>query len=379
MPPLPRCRRFGTGVMGIMKRIYADYAATAPLCGPAKEKAVSVLREFGNPSSVHQEGRTARKIIEAARQQIAQAIGAEPEEIFFTSGGSEANSLALLQGAEFQVSPIEHTSILRHRRAKTGTVTVDRCGTVQPFTATCASVMLVNNEVGTIQPIRELAEGDGAHEGVTRLLHVDAVQAIGHIPVDVNALGADMLSMSGHKFGAPKGIGALYISKRLSRDFITPLIAGGGQEQGIRSGTENVPGIAAMGAAIQWAAEHLEEHAEHDRRLRDRLLDGISAIRGAEVTGSLSSRAPGIASFVFQGVEGGALTGALDRDGIAVSSGSACSAGRLRPSHVLLAMGYAPKLAAGSLRISIGWQTTQDEVDEIIRAVCCRVRELRGR
>lgn len=239
--------------------------------------------------------------------------------------------------------------------------------------------MLVNNEVGTIQPIRELAEGDGAHEGVTRLLHVDAVQAIGHIPVDVNALGADILSMSGHKFGAPKGIGALYISKRLSRDFITPLIAGGGQEQGIRSGTENVPGIAAMGAAIQWAAEHLEEHTEHDRRLRDRLLDGISAIRGAEVTGSLSSRAPGIASFVFRGVEGGALAGALDQDGIAVSSGSACSAGRLRPSHVLLAMGYAPELAAGSLRISIGWQTTQDEVDEIIRAVCCRVRELRGR
>ena len=362
-----------------MKRIYADYAAAAPLCDSAKEKAISVLAEFGNPSSVHQEGRSARKIIETARQQVAEAIGAGPDEIFFTSGGSEANSLAILQGTGFQVSPIEHSSVLRHRCAKSGMITVDHHGVVQPFTASCASVMLVNNEVGTIQPIRELTEGVGIHEGVTRLLHVDAVQAVGHIPVDVKALGADMLTMSGHKFGAPRGIGALYISKRLSRNFITPLLAGGGQERGIRSGTENVPGIAAMGAAIQWASEYLEEHAEHDSRLRDRLIDGICAIRGAELTGSPISRAPGIASFVFRGIEGSALVGALDEDGIAVSSGSACSVGRLKPSHVLLAMGYEPELAMGSLRISIGWKTTEEEVDSIIKAVRQRVRELRGR
>lgn len=366
-------------MMEEMKRIYADYAAAAPLCDPARKKMISLLDVFGNPSSVHREGRMAHKIVETARRQAADAIGAEPDEIFFTSGGSEANSLALAQWPEFQVSPIEHASVLRSPNARAGAIMVDRHGTIQPFTAPVASVMLVNNEVGTIQPIRELAIGDDSSEGVTRLLHIDAVQAVGHIPVDVKALRADMLSLSGHKFGAPKGVGALYISKRLNRNFTAPLIYGGGQEHGVRAGTENVLGIAAMGAAIQWAMEHLEEHAEHDRCLRDKLIDGIAAIRGVEPTGSLSHRAPGIASFVVKDVEGPALAAALDEDGIAVSSGSACAAGQLQPSHVLMAMGYESELAMCGLRISIGWQTTQDEVDGIIQAVRLRVRELRGR
>jgi len=362
-----------------MKRIYADYAASAPLCAPAKQKIISLLDAFGNPSSVHGEGRTARRIVETARRQTADAIGAEPNEIFFTSGGSEANRLALAQGTEFQVSPVEHASVLRSPNAKTGVIAVDHHGTIQPFTASCASVMLVNNEVGTIQPVRELTSGGRVHEGVTRLLHVDAVQAVGHIPVDVKALGADMLSISGHKFGGPKGVGALYISRRLNRNFVAPLIYGGGQERGVRSGTENVLGIAAMGEAVQWAAEHLEEHRYSIQPLRDKLIDGITAIRGVEATGSLTNRVPGIASFVIGGIEGHALAAALDGEGIAVSPGSACSAGQLKPSHVLLAMGYEPEAAIGSLRISIGWKTTEDEVDAVIRAVRLQVRELRGR
>lgn len=362
-----------------MKRIYADYAATAPLCEAAKKKIVSLLDTFGNPSSIHQEGQKARAVIEDAREKVAAAIHAQPKEIFFTSGGSEANAALLNQGWFFQASPVEHPSILHNPRAQTEVISVDRYGTVQPFTTPCACVMLVNNEVGTIQPLRELSAGDGQKEGVLRWLHVDAVQAVGHIPVDVDALSADTLSLSGHKFGAPKGVGALYISKRINKNLFRPLIHGGGQEQGVRSGTENVLGIAAMGEAIQWATQHLEEHQYRVQPLRDKLIDGITAIRGAELTGHPTARAPGIASFVFKDVEGPALVAALDEDGIAASSGSACSAGQLRPSHVLLAMGYTPEQAMGALRLSIGWNTTEAEVDAIIKAVRRRVRELRGR
>ena len=360
-----------------MNRIYADYAATSPLCPAARDLMVSLLGIAGNPSSPHLEGQLARDIIEKARIQVAEAIHAEPEEIFFMSGGSEANAAVLGQWTEIQASPIEHSSVLANPRAKTGRITVDHHGIVQPFTAPCACVMLVNNEVGTIQPIEDLAAGDGHNEGVTRWLHVDAVQAVGHIPVDVQALGADTLALSGHKFGAPQGVGVLYISKRINRNFFRPLIPGGGQERGVRSGTENGLGIAAMGAAIQWASQHMEEHRCHIQPLRDKLIDGLTAIRGAELTGHCTRRAPGIASFVFSGIEGAALVGALNEDGIAASAGSACSAGKLRPSHVLLAMGYTPEQAIGALRLSIGWNTTEAEVDAVIRAVRRRVRELR--
>lgn len=362
-----------------MKRIYADYAATTPLCKPAREKIISMLDTFGNPSSVHEFGAEARDALDKAREQVAAAINAEPEEIVFTSGGTESNNLALRQLVGGLVSPIEHPSVLYNPFVHAGKIKVDKEGTIQPFTAACASVMLVNNEVGTVQPVKELATGDEVQEGVTHVLHVDGVQAVGHIPVDVKALGCDMLSISGHKFGGPKGAGALYISKRANRKMVRPLLWGGGQEFGMRSGTENVPGIAAMGEAITWAEEHLEEHAEHDRRLRDKLIDGITAVRGVELTGHSTNRAPGIASFVVKGVEGTALVGALAADGIAVSAGSACHAGKLEPSHVLLAMGYEPELAMGALRISIGWNTTESDVEEIIQCVRQRIRELRGR
>ncbi len=362
-----------------MKRIYADYAATTPLCSSARDKIVSLFDLFGNPSSAHQEGREARKVIENARRQVAQAIGAEPEEIFFTSGGSEANATVLNQSLVFQASPIEHASVIHNPKAQTGMITVDRQGTVQPFTAGCACVMLVNNEVGSIQPIRSLAAGNKAQDSVTSWLHVDAIQAVGHIPVDVKELGADTLSLSGHKFGAPKGVGALYISNRVGREFFKPLISGGGQEYGVRSGTENVLGIAAMGASIRWATQHVEEYQDHVRPLRDKLIDGITAIRGAELTGHPTERAPGIASFAIKDVEGQALVAALDEDGIAVSAGSACSTGHLTPSHVLLAMGYEPEQAMSALRISVGWNTSEDDVDTIILAVRRRVQELRGR
>lgn len=362
-----------------MNRIYADYAATTPLCQPAREKIISLLDTFGNPSSVHEFGSEARDAINKAREQVAEAINAEPEEIFFTSGGSEANATVLRQGWKFHASPIEHPSILNNRSAETGMIQVDHHGIIQPFFSDCACVMLVNNEVGTIQPIKGLTQESEKGDGVTRWLHVDAVQVVGHIPVDVKELGVDTLSLSGHKFGGPKGVGALYISKRINRSFFKPLIPGGGQEGGVRSGTENLPGIAAMGEAIAWAVEHLEEHAEHDRKLRDKLIDGIAAVRGVELTGHPTDRAPGIASFVVKDVEGTALVGALAEDGIAVSAGSACHAGKLEPSHVLLAMGYEPELAMGALRISIGWGTTDSDVEEIIRCVRQRIRELRGR
>lgn len=353
------------------KRIYADYAATAPLCSAAKRKIISLLDLFGNPSSAHQEGRTAQMIIEKARRQIAKAIRAEPEEIFFTSGGSEANSLAM-SWEKTRVSPIEHASVIQNPCAQTGTITVDHHGTIQPFTAQRVALMLVNNEVGTVQPIRQLMADNKTHDvrnDVTSWLHVDAVQAVGHIPVDVKALGADTLSLSGHKFGAPKGVGALYIAKQAQHDHMLPLIWGGGQERGIRSGTENVLGIASMGEAIAWAVENMDEYQYHSQRLRDKLIDGIAAIRGAELTGHPTNRAPGIASFVFNDVEGHALAAALDEDGIAVSAGPACHSGSLKPSHVLLAMGYAPKRALGALRISIGWGTSENDVDKRIVAV----------
>lgn len=361
------------------QRIYADYAATTPMCEAAKEKMISLLDTFGNPSSTHKEGQKAWEVMEMARRQVAKAINAEPEEIFFTSGGSEANAAVLRQGWKFPASPIEHPSILKNQAVQTGIIQVDHHGTVQPFTAPCACIMLVNNEVGTIQPIKELGSGGEENDGVTRWLHVDAVQGVGHIPVDVKGLCVDTLSLSGHKFGAPKGVGALYISKRINRSFFKSLIPGGGQEGGIRSGTENVLGIAAMGAAIEWAAEHMEEHRYHVQPLRDKLIDGIAAIRGAELTGHPTNRASGIASFIFSGVEGQALVGALDEDGIAASAGSACAAGHLTPSHVLLAMGYTEGQAMGALRLSIGWNTTEAEVDTIIQTVRRLVRKLRGR
>lgn len=360
-------------------KIYADYAATTPLCQLAREKLISMLNTFGNPSSVHEFGTHARDALDQAREQVAAAINAQPEEIVFTSGGTESNNLALRQLIAGQVSPIEHPSVLYNPFIHSDLIRVDKEGKIQPFTAACASIMLVNNEVGTVEPVKELAAGDEAHKGVSHVLHVDAVQAVGHIPVDVEDLGCDMLSLSGHKFGGPKGVGALYISKRANRKMVQPMLWGGGQEAGMRSGTENVPGIAAMAEAIGWAVSHLEEHAEHDRKLRDKLIDGIAAVRGVELTGHPTDRTPGIASFVVKGVEGTALVGALSQDGIAASPGSACHAGKLEPSHVLLAMGYEPELAMGALRISIGWGTTENDVEEIIRAARVRIRELRGR
>jgi len=364
----------------VLKRIYADYAATTPLCDPARKTIMALFDTYANPSAGYQGAFLARNIIDRARAQVAAAIHADPEEIFFTSGGSESNAMALQIGWGIQTSPIEHASILKNPHVQTGSIQVDHAGTIQPFTAAYASVMLANNEVGTIQPIRELSDNGQEFEGPTAFLHVDAVQAVGHIPVDVKALRVDMLSMSGHKFGAPKGVGALYINrKRINTDFLHPLIPGGGQEDGMRSGTENILGIAAMGAAAEWAALHLQEHSEHDRSLRDRLIEGITAIRGVELTGHPTNRTPGIASFVIKDVEGQALVAALDADGIAVSAGSACAAGHPEPSHVLLAMGYDPELALCALRISIGWDTAKADVEAIIKAVRQRVRELRGR
>jgi len=258
---------------------------------------------------------------------VAACIGASPKEITFTSGGSEADNQAIrsaaLLGARRGKRHIISTAFEHHAVLHTlkrledegfevellpvgplGTVTAHQVAEAIREDTALVSVMLVNNEVGTIQPVRELTSGGRVHEGVTRLLHVDAVQAVGHIPVDVKALGADMLSISGHKFGGPKGVGALYISRRLNRNFVAPLIYGGGQERGVRSGTENVLGIAAMGEAVQWAAEHLEEHRYSIQPLRDKLIDGITAIRGVEATGSLTNRVPGIASFVIGGIEG---------------------------------------------------------------------------
>ncbi|MDY4063649.1 MAG: cysteine desulfurase NifS, partial [Candidatus Limiplasma sp.] len=347
----------------------------------------------GNPSSIHTAGREARKAVENARRQVAAALGAEAREIYFTAGGSESDNWAIRCAAaetgkkHVITSAVEHHAVLHSCRAlerdsfRITYLPVDENGMVSPADVRRAltddtaliSVMAANNEVGTLEPIQEI--GQLAREAGV-LFHTDAVQAAGAIPIDVNAWNADLLSLSGHKFHGPKGVGALYIRKGTR---IHNLIEGGAQERGLRAGTENVPGVVGMGEALSLAVAELPEYAAHVSALRDRLIQGIlSAVPDARLNGHPTLRLPGNAHFSFPGVESESLLMRLDLAGIACSGGSACTSGSLEPSHVLSAMGLSPDLGRSSVRFSLGRDNTAEEIDRVLTVLPPIVADLRS-
>ena len=367
--------------------VYADNAATTPVHAKAAEAMLACLKEeYGNPSSLHTVGQRAKELLDQARADVAACLGAGAREIYFTGGGSEADNQALLTGAmlgakkgktHLITTAFEHHAVLHamKRLEKLGfTVTyldVHEDGVVRPEDVAAAltedtalvSVMLVNNEIGTLQPVAEIAKL--CHEkGV--LVHTDAVQAVGHIPVDVKALDVDMLSLSGHKFHAPKGVGALYCRKGIRPEI---LIEGGAQEFGRRGGTENLPGIVAMAAALKEATENLAREMDQVTALREKLIAGLETIPHSRLNGSRTLRCPGTVNFCFEGIEGESLLLLLDAKGVAASSGSACTSGSLDPSHVLLALGLPHEIAHGSLRLSLTADNTEAEVDHILSVV----------
>ena len=376
--------------------IYADNAATTRMSDTAINTMTSLMKEaWGNPSSLYGHGQKAKEILEQARSDVAAAIGAEPREIVFTSGGSEADNQAILTAAELGrkkgkkhivSSAFEHHAVLHtlEKLKKEGfevtLLDVHENGLVVPAEVEAAirddtclvTIMYANNEIGTIQPIREIG---AVCRAKNVLFHTDAVQAVGHIPVNVAEDMVDMLSASAHKFHGPKGVGFLYARKGIR---LTNLIEGGAQERGRRAGTENVPGIAAMAAALKEAQANMAANAARVAKLRDRLIAGLRQIPHSALNGDAQRRLPGNVNFCFEGIEGESLLLLLDDKGIQASSGSACTSGSLDPSHVLLAIGRVHDVAHGSLRLSISEETTEAEVDEIIRSVGEVVQYLRG-
>ena len=376
--------------------IYADNAATTKMSETATRTMLSVLNEqWGNPSSLYSFGQTAKEVLENAREDVARVIGAQPGEIIFTSGGSEADNQAIRSAAylgrkkgrtHIISSAFEHHAVLHTLEAlekegfKVTLLPVHENGIVLPEEVceairedTClVTIMYANNEIGTIQPIREIGS-------ICRLrnvlFHVDAVQAVGHIPVNVRDDHIDMLSASAHKFHGPKGVGFLYVKKGIP---LTNLIEGGAQERGKRAGTENVAGIASMAAALMEADEKMAEHAAHLTRIRDRLIRGLSEIPHSALNGDAVRRLPGNVSFCFEGIEGESLLLLLDDKGICASSGSACTSGSLDPSHVLLAIGRVHDVAHGSLRLSLAEDISEAEADYIIQTVKETVTYLRS-
>lgn len=374
--------------------IYLDNAATTAVRPEVLSKMLPFFTEkAGNPSSIHTAGREARKAVENARRQVAAALGAEAREIYFTAGGSESDNWATRCAAaetgkkHVITSAVEHHAVLHSCRAmerdgfRITYLPVDENGMVSPADVRRAltddtaliSVMAANNEVGTLEPIQEI--GQLAREAGV-LFHTDAVQAAGAIPIDVNAWNADLLSLSGHKFHGPKGVGALYIRKGTR---IHNLIEGGAQERGLRAGTENVPGVVGMGEALSLAVAELPEYAAHVSALRDRLIQGIlSAVPDARLNGHPTLRLPGNAHFSFPGVESESLLMRLDLAGIACSGGSACTSGSLEPSHVLSAMGLSPDLGRSSVRFSLGRDNTAEEIDRVLTVLPPIVEDLRS-
>lgn len=378
-----------------MKKIYADCAATTKISDKAKEAMLSAFEIYGNPSSLHTFGVEAARLLTASREKIAELIGADPGEIYFTSGGSESDNQALFTiGAEGKKksknrvisTTVEHHAILhtmdRLKRGGFDTVLceIDRSGSVEPkdiealINDDCAgiSVMYANNEIGTIEPIQEIA-GIAAEHKV--LFHTDAVQAAGQLPINVHRDKIDMLSMSAHKFHGPRGIGVLYVRRGI-RPYT--LISGGAQEKGRRAGTENLPAIAGMAAALEDAVSGMEERGRTMTALRERLIAGLSKIPYSFLNGEREKRLPGNVSFCFEGIEGESLLLHLDFKGIAASSGSACTSGSLDPSHVLLACGLPHEIAHGSLRLTISADNTAEEMDYISAATAETVSLLRS-
>ena len=378
-----------------MERIYADNAATTAMSRAAMDAMTAAMALYGNPSSLHQEGQRAAKALEDARYVMADALGCRPGEIIFTSGGSEADNQALRSAAaegkrrgrrHIISTAVEHHAVLRtlEELADEGfdvtLLPVDENGRVSAGDAAAAiredtclvSVMTANNEVGTIQPAAEIA-------ALCRVRHIpfhtDAVQAAGHLSLRVDELGVDMLSLSAHKFHGPKGVGALYVRRGTP---VTPVIFGGAQERGRRAGTENLPAIAGMAAALRESVEHMERDRAHVTALRDRLAAGLLRIPHAVLNGGGAERLPGIVNLSFECVEGEPLVLLLDARGIAASSGSACASGSHTASHVIRALGRSDALALGSVRLSLCESNTADEVDRIIAAVTESVAYLRS-
>lgn len=375
--------------------IYADNAATTKTCPAAQQAMLDAMEQFwGNPSSLHSPGQRAKEALQSAREAVAKAIGAQPREIYFTSGGSEADNQAIVSAAKFGArrgkkhlitTAIEHHAVLHtvEQLVKEGFeatyVPVDESGIVKLEDVAAAiredtalvSIMYANNEIGTIQPIAEI----GALCREKKIpFHTDAVQAVGHLPIDVDAQNIDMLSMSGHKFHGPRGVGALYVRRG------TPLLTfihGGAQERGFRAGTENLPAIMGMAAALDDACAHMAENDAHAAKLRDALIDGLSRIPHSALNGDRERRLPGNVNFCFEGIEGESLLLLLDDKGIAASSGSACTSGSLDPSHVLLAIGRPHEVAHGSLRLTLDRENTMEDVENIIKATTEVVAYLR--
>jgi cysteine desulfurase len=377
--------------------IYLDHASTTPADPDVVAAMLPWFSEgFGNPSTVYSLGLTSAHAVQQARESIAGIIGAEPEEIYFTSGGTESDNWAIQGAVEAQgkkgrhliTSGIEHHAVLEtmefleKRGYELTKVPVDSRGLVDPEDVRKAirpdtilvSIMHANNEVGTIQPIAEI--GRIAHEAGV-LFHTDAVQTAGKIPLNVKDLGTDMLSMSGHKFYGPKGVGLMYLRKRAR---ITPLLHGGGQERNRRAGTLNVPGIVGMAKALELASQRMAEDAAREAELRDRLWNGLqNSIEAIYLNGDLEHRLPGNLNVRLDGIEGESMILLLDMEGICVSSGSACTTGSLEPSHVLLALGIPKENAHGSLRVTLGRSTTAEHIDHFVKVfppIVARLREM---
>ena len=379
-----------------MPRIYADNAATTKISQTAMKAMISAMENsYGNPSSIHQIGMAANDALQTAREQIARCLGCMPKEIFFTSGGTESDNQAIVSAAMLGAkqnkrhiisTAFEHHAVLHTlRRLKEqgfeiqlldvgaeGNITAAQVEeAIRPDTC-LVTVMFANNEIGSVLPIAEIGEVCRAH-GV--LFHTDAVQAAGHIPVNVKKQNIDMLSLSAHKFHGPRGIGALYVKRGIE---LTSLMEGGGQERGKRPGTENLSAIMGMAAALKEECSLMEENAARVAAMRDRLLQGLFQIPYSILNGPRDNRLPGNVNFCFEGVSGESLLLLLDSKGICASSGSACASGALDPSHVLLALGLAPEIAQGSLRISLDISNTEEEIDYMLEVIPQVVEQLRG-
>jgi cysteine desulfurase len=365
-------------------RVYLDWNATTPLRPEAREAMAAAWDFCGNPSSVHAEGRQARRLVEEARAAVAGAVGALPRNVVFTSGGTEANALALTPGLRhgsglpverLLVSAIEHASVLAGGRFPTetiGTIGVTRSGLLdldrlraklEGGPPALVSVMLANNETGAVQPVAEAAEIVHAAGG---LLHVDAIQALGKISLDIKALNADLVTVSGHKIGGPKGVGAVALAEGVRG--LEPWLRGGGQELGHRAGTENVAGIAGFGAAAKAAMGARENDAIHLESLRNQLERGLRETTETIVFSGDVPRLPNTTLFTVPGLKAETAVIGFDLEGIAVSSGSACSSGKVQPSHVLKAMGFGPEIAEGAVRLSLGWFTSTADIDRCLKA-----------
>lgn len=379
-----------------MPRIYADNAATTKISQTAMKAMISAMENsYGNPSSIHQIGMAANDALQTAREQIARCLGCMPKEIFFTSGGTESDNQAIVSAAMLGAkknkrhiisTAFEHHAVLHTlRRLKEqgfeiqlldvgaeGNITAAQVEeAIRPDTC-LVTVMFANNEIGSVLPIAEIGEVCRAH-GV--FFHTDAVQAAGHIPVNVKKQNIDMLSLSAHKFHGPRGIGALYVKRGIE---LTSLMEGGGQERGKRPGTENLPAIMGMAAALKEECTLMEQNEAKVTAMRDRLIQGLSQIPYSILNGSREKRLPGNVNFCFEGVSGESLLLLLDSRGICASSGSACASGALDPSHVLLSLGLAPEIAQGSLRISLDISNTEEEIDYMLEVIPQVVEQLRG-